>query len=506
MENNEITPSNNPLQHQINDLVHEETQESFRQNPYFAEKILDPSGMFPTLSDDHDIRKVTREMVEDMLYARQLQPANQNSTEHINLGPQGINQWVWDNKVNIEDGIASLILREYLLLGMNNTPTVFFYKFQLVRDLLKRAAGYYKISTIQVKDEQLLNPDFIIYAIEQPYDHSRASMLFRYLMKKSIESNLLDKNITIKKAPLRKANLHPRILEYRVHLEAKGLSCSHIQNAVCDVNQLLIWLCANFRMFAGTSPDGISILQIGNVHLMAYRTYKMIQVREGHYSLINFSQCIYRIRAFFCYLYERFGFDPPLQRFRAIKAPSYKPRDIPTDQQLEAFFQVVDRYAIDPVREHLGYRLMLDLGLRVSEVSRIRWSDINLETRTIVIRSKKKKNHYLPLAGKLYPLLLQFQKAPTSKYFLMGNQPQSTGHNLYLNYKLYAMIAGWPLPGGVHLFRHLFITRLAQKGILPQTIKELARVSRLDTVGLYMHIAHQDRIMISQINMLNYET
>ncbi|MNV92049.1 hypothetical protein D3C71_1866020 [compost metagenome] len=67
------------------------------------------------------------------------------------------------------------------------------------------------------------------------------------------------------------------------------------------------------------------------------------------------------------------------------------------------------------------------------------------------------------------------------------------------------MITGWPFPGGVHIFRHMFITRLAYKGILPQAIKELARVSMLDTVGLYIHMAHRDGHMISQIDLLQYE-
>jgi hypothetical protein len=62
------SPKHNP--HQFNQLE----QESFRQNPYFAEKILPFEGMFPPMSDDHDIRKITREKVEDMLYATHLLP------------------------------------------------------------------------------------------------------------------------------------------------------------------------------------------------------------------------------------------------------------------------------------------------------------------------------------------------------------------------------------------------------------------------------------------------
>lgn len=220
---------------------------------------------------------------------------------------------------------------------------------------------------------------------------------------------------------------------------------------------------------------------------------------------ITFINHVSAIRSFYMFLKDRFGYVPPLQRFRAIKAPSYRSRDMPTDEQIEAFFLVVDQYATDPLREQIAYLFMLNLGLRLSEVAQIKWENINLETRTIVIHSKGKRSHLLPLAGKLYESLKQIQTQKSSQSFLLGEKFTTIRKNLYTNFKLYSMIAGWPFPGGVHFFRHIFITRLAEKGILPQAMKELARVSRLDTVGLYMHLARQDRQMINQINMLNYQ-
>lgn len=101
----------------------------------------------------------------------------------------------------------------------------------------------------------------------------------------------------------------------------------------------------------------------------------------------------------------------PLQRFRSVKAPRYSPRELPTDQQIEAFFHVVEQYARNPVREQIGYRLMFHLGLRLSEVAQIKWSDINLGTRTIVIHSKGKKSHVLPLVGSLYSLLQELKNS-----------------------------------------------------------------------------------------------
>ncbi|NGM83952.1 site-specific integrase [Paenibacillus sp. 7124] len=497
-------PSNqNP--HQINDLEPSETQESFRQNFSFAEKILPPSGIFPPTSDEHDIRKVTREKVENMLYAEKLQSESHIPESHARLGPQGINLWVWENRVQSE--IQPLLLQDYLKQNMTNTPLVFFRKYEHVRQLLVIIARFYQITIDQVQNEHLLNTECLQYASEHASKSTHCAHLIRFLVRKSIHAGFLSQGISpaSDKTPHQRLKMHPRVLNYQSHLEARGLSRDYIRHTVASVQQLFGWLCANIGLFMGTSPDQISILQIQNDHILAFRTYKLKQVTDGTCSPVTFCHHISSIRLFFYYLKERFGYEPPLKRFRAIKAPRYNPRDTPTNQQIGIYFQVVDRYSADPIREQIGYRLLFHLGLRLSEAANIKWNDINLGTRTIVIRSKGKKSHLLPLAGTLLDLLRQNQNMWSSQCYLLGHHPQSIANHLYRHFKLYAMIAGWPFPGGVHFFRHIFITRLAKKGILPQAMKELARVSRLDTVSLYIHLGRQDKYMINQINMLKYE-
>ncbi|ETT53905.1 hypothetical protein BSK66_12525 [Paenibacillus odorifer] len=481
---------------------HLETQESFRQNFSSAEKILDVQGMFPTLCDDHDIRKVTREKVEHMLYAKQLIPEIQPIECNTYLGEKGLNQWIWENRVQPE--ISQNLLREYLSRGMHNIPHNFFRKFQLTRNFLLHIAKLYGINPTQIQDRHLLDPKSFHQGFEHLAKDGYTSTLFYFLMRKSIQTGMLDKVFLFAKSPNKQFCMHPRILEFKFHMEGKGFSRKHIGDSANHVNQLFVWLCANVQMFKGTPTDTISVFQIQNEHLLMYRTYKLKLVRNGECNQISFTHSIYAIRSFYRFLYEKFGYNPPLQRFHSIKAPRYNPRELPTDQQIEAFFHVVEQYARNPVREQIGYRLMIHLGLRLSEVAHIKWSDINLGTRTIVIHSKGKKSHVLPLVGKLYSLLQELQNQTRTTY-LLGHKSSTIKHELYEYYNLYAMITGWPFPGGVHIFRHLFITRLAYKGVLPQAIKELARVSMLDTVALYIHLAHRDQHMISQIDLLKYE-
>ncbi|MGG6311883.1 hypothetical protein, partial [Paenibacillus macerans] len=170
------------LQPLLEKPAHRETQESFRQNLSFAEKILDVSSMFPTLNDDHDIRKVTREKVEIMLYAEKLLPEMENIKTSSRPGPQGINRWIWENKVQYE--IPQGLLREFLSRGMRNSPHVYYRKYQVVRMLLLHISKYHEISPAQVQNEHLLDPTSLQHAIFLNTDRTLLSP-FHLLIKKS---------------------------------------------------------------------------------------------------------------------------------------------------------------------------------------------------------------------------------------------------------------------------------------------------------------------------------
>lgn len=472
------------------------TQESFRQNLYFAERILDFSGMLPTESDD-DIRKVTREKVEEMLYVANLQEVHFES-EH-RPGPSGINPWIWENKVIPE--MKSKLLQDYLAPSVHLSPSTFFLRYGSVRNLLCQTANLLHISPLEVEDKHLLDPGFYDHIL----DFSLHPPVHQHLVQHLIKIRILKPIVKSDAASTCTAmEVHPTLQKYQLHLQQKGYANDYMRHCVANVRELLTWLTANIGEYTGVSPQSIAIFWITNEQLLAYRSFKLKQVKAGIYSPITFNHVISAIRSFFYYLQKQYGYNPPLQRFQAIKAHRYKARELPTDEQINCFFQVVEQYAEDPIREQIGYRLLVELGLRLSEAARVTWRDINLETRTIVIHSKGKRSHTLPLVGKLYDCLQKARNHQPSQELILGGNSASIANQLYRSFKWYALIASWPFQGGVHFFRHVFITRLAYKHVLPQTFKELARVVRLDTVSLYMQLGQQDQYLTNQINLLNY--
>jgi integrase/recombinase XerD len=496
MKNIKNSNTSNHTSHQIDDLDQQITQESFRQNLSFAEKILDFSGILPTASDD-DIRKVTREKVEEMLYVTKLQKVHVEA-EH-RPGPSGINPWIWENKVIPE--IKSKLLQDYLAPSVHLSPSTFHLRYGSVRNLLRHMAELHHIHPFEVEDKHLQDPsssDRILDSSLHPPVHRH---LIQYFQKIEVIKQEVKPYVTSTNAAL---EAHTTLQKYQIHLQQKGYASEYIRHCVANVRDLFTWLTANIREFAGISPKDIAIFRITNEQLLDYRSYKLKQVRKGIYSPITFTHLISGIRSFFYYLQKQYGNNPPLQRFRSIKAPRYKARELPTDEQINCYFRVVEQYAVDPIREQIGFRLLIELGLRLSEAARVTWGDVNLGVRTIVIHSKGNRSHTLPLVGKLYDCLQQIKKQQLPHELILGKDSESIADQIYRSFKWYALIAGWPFQGGVHFFRHIFITRLTYKHVLPQTLKELARVVRLDTVSLYMQLSQQDEYLTNQINLLKY--
>ncbi|OZB96553.1 site-specific integrase [Paenibacillus sp. XY044] len=490
---------------QINDLESSPTQESFRQNLYFAEKILDLKGIFPPLSDDHDIRKVTREKVENMLYAQHV--LTDNPTPNIesiqHYGRSGINLWIWNNKV--QKLISQPLLLNYMKQIIPNDPPYYLQKLTVVLEIQQLAADFLQMEPAQIMDDQLVEHTVLQHIIENVEMTVVKANVLNYFISRSTQTTGIERTYLLEVTARVKKDLHPKITEFKMNMQNKGLSKEHIRKQVAAVDQLFSWLCKNIHVFSEENHTSIQMLKIQSEHLLSYRTYLLKKVNIGAASPISFCHKISAIKSYFYFLRERYGIEPPLQRFRAIKAPRYNPRDLPNEEQIATFFQTVQMYSDNPIQETVGFRLLLELGLRLSEAAQVAWDDINLGRRTIVIHSKGGKSHMLPLVGKLYDGFTQLKKVYDKHPLVLGEKSSSIADRLYRNFKLYALIAGWQYPGGVHLFRHMFITRLAYKGVLPQAVKELTRVKRLNTVSLYIHLGRQNQYLTNQIDKLSYD-
>ncbi|WP_410514034.1 site-specific integrase [Paenibacillus sp. BR2-3] len=254
---------------------------------------------------------------------------------------------------------------------------------------------------------------------------------------------------------------------------------------------------SNYASFNEISANGIPVWLIERDHIIEFENYLKRCHLKGLYSEITVSNKFYCVISFFKYLYNTRIIPKNIGSIRGITAERYIHRDIPSDDQLSNFFNTIASYSDEPEFDMAFFGSLLHLGLRFCEAGRLIWDDINFQARIIKIRGKGKVGKPVPLhlPKKLYQYFEYLHKISSREGSVFkGTRPEKVFYKKMLDkYRLYAMISGWNFPGGLHLFRHTFITKLSlRKKVHPQLVKRLARHDRLETTSKYLHRQDQE--------------
>jgi integrase len=171
-------------------------------------------------------------------------------------------------------------------------------------------------------------------------------------------------------------------------------------------------------------------------------------------------------------------------------------------------------YGITGAERAFVYRTAVESGLRMTELSTLRRSCLDLDALTLTVRagySKHRREDVVPIRTELAALLTEHvkHKAPTARLFNMPNKYRmldafkadlSAARDKWLgdakgdelsermktDYLLYKNADG--LFADFHAFRHTFISSLADAGVHPKTAQSLARHSTITlTMDRYTH-------------------
>jgi len=142
--------------------------------------------------------------------------------------------------------------------------------------------------------------------------------------------------------------------------------------------------------------------------------------------------------------------------------------------------------------------LLLHTGLRVSELTNLKLSHVDLERSQIKITRKGNKEQYLHLNGEATRVLVNYLhsrlQAQNGRFFVGNNGANLSRNSVYEVVRRYLNLAGINKgKQGPHLLRHTFCTRLHQKGVAPFTIKDLARHKSLNTTMRYINIENKEQ-------------
>ena len=320
----------------------------------------------------------------------------------------------------------------------------------------------------------------------------------------------------------------------------KGYSQGTIEAYQLDVGEGLIPFLRQRSKFRAE--------EITKYDIRAYLDY--VAVERGN-SAITRARKLAAIKSFFNYLVENEGLEAnPAASIRSPRVPEKEPVYLSEEECLR-FLQTIARKGRPKVKERdfAIAVLLLHTGLRVSELTNLKLSNVDLDRGQIKITRKGDKEQYIHLNSEAVRALAKYlhscphymrlprgacperdssvallsqndkrRRARNDRRFLpqsqngrffVGTKGQNLGRTyIYEVVRRYLKLAGINKgKQGPHLLRHTFCTRLHQKGVSPFVIKELAGHKSLNTTMRYIKIENKeqaealDRLEFGAINL-----
>ena len=211
------------------------------------------------------------------------------------------------------------------------------------------------------------------------------------------------------------------------------------------------------------------------------------------------------LRAFFAWLHRR-GYTET-NRLGDLRPPKVRQKEIEimTDDEIERMFGCMDPDTELGARNTSIFSLMLDTGLRLSEVVTLKYGDVHLEEQYVKVLGKGDKERIVAFGANCRSSLLNYDRLYRAKttepgadvFFLCMDGCAMTSDALRSLTTRLAKSAG-VLRLHPHLLRHTYATRFLLNGGDVFLLKQNLGHTTLAMVERYVHIANRMAAQVSQ--------
>lgn len=274
--------------------------------------------------------------------------------------------------------------------------------------------------------------------------------------------------------------------DYKLYLKIeRGLSNNSIDNYSFDVKKLIKHLEENNIV---SSPVNI---QKQTIQEFIYAISKTINSRSQ-------SRLISGLKGFFNYLvFEDYRFDNPLDTIDAPKIGRKLP-DTLSEQEINNLISAVDLSTPQGERNRCILELLYGCGLRVSELTHLKISDLFFDEGFIKVTGKGDKQRFVPIVPatqkfiNIYRNEVRNHMVIPSEYkdtlFLNRRGKQLTRAMIFTIVKSLAIKINLGKTISPHTFRHSFATHLLENGADLRAIQLMLGHESITTTEIYMHV------------------
>lgn len=265
----------------------------------------------------------------------------------------------------------------------------------------------------------------------------------------------------------------------------RGLSENSITNYRLDVVKLINFLDVKKHKVAPTQISEEIVQQF------IYEIAKEVNARSQ-------SRIISGLRGFFNYLiFEDYRKDNPLDLIESPKIGRKLPDTISTEE-IDLLIETVDLSKAEGERNRAILETLYGCGLRVSELTDLKISDLYFEEGFIKITGKGNKQRLVPTSDYTKKFIniykdevrihQKINKDDSDILFLNRRGNKLTRAMIFTIIKRLAEKAGIKKKISPHTFRHSFATHLLENGADLRAIQQMLGHESITTTEVYMHV------------------
>ncbi|MGI6048018.1 MAG: site-specific tyrosine recombinase XerD [Petrimonas sp.] len=282
-----------------------------------------------------------------------------------------------------------------------------------------------------------------------------------------------------------------KVTKYKRYLLLeKGLSKNSIDAYLTDLQKLIEFKENRNLKFSDIKLSHLEEF-LAELHDQGLKARSMARVISG-------------IKSFFHFLVlDGFTEENPSQLLEAPKIGLKLPIVLSVEE-IDSILRAIDVSTAEGTRNYAIIETLYSCGLRVSELTNLRFSDLFFDEGFIRVQGKGSKQRLVPISETAIRKIknyLQHRKQKIVKrgsedvVFLSSRGTSISRITVFHYIKQYAQAAGINKEISPHVFRHSFATHLLERGANIRVIQEMLGHEKITTTEIYTHI---DRSFLRQ--------
>lgn len=263
----------------------------------------------------------------------------------------------------------------------------------------------------------------------------------------------------------------------------RSLSPNSIEAYIEDMSKLLRFI----------NDESLSIRDLTLDHLQQF----VAQLYDLGINPRSVSRIISGIKSFFNFLLIDGYIDNDPSELLETPKIGLKLPTVLTLEEIESIFKIIDHSTREGQRNRAMLEILYGCGLRISELTNLKFSDLFLNDGYIKVEGKGSKQRLVPISFvaikelekyMVYRNLLNVKKGSEDIVFLSNRGTPISRIMVFHFIKQYALQAQIKKNISPHTFRHSFATHLLEGGANIRAIQLMLGHEKITTTEIYIHM------------------